>query len=288
MKPDLLILLFLLTFLNGAFCQCNGCESLCSKKYNEVSYLTTHNAYNSKEDGFKLPNQQWNITTQLNSGVRALMIDVFDQSGQLEVYHAYRILGSKPFIDILKEIKVFMDNNENEVITIILECYARSDQIAADFENSGLSKFLYSKTIDEQWKTLEQMIFDNTRLVVLSDKNDAQTGQDWYHYIWDYAAETGYSNNKKEDFNCDFNRGSHNADKKDLFILNHFLSTSVTGVGSQKKSSKVNANPYFIERVRACQLETGKFPNFITVDFHDSGNCREVVDILNNTPDGCP
>ena len=124
MKLTLLILLVFITFYHGAFSQCNGCESLCYKKYNEVAYLTTHNAYNSKEDGFKLPNQKWNITTQLNSGVRALMIDVYDESGQLEVYHGFKILGSKPFLNILKEIKLFMDENENEVLTIILECYA--------------------------------------------------------------------------------------------------------------------------------------------------------------------
>ena len=287
MKAHLLILVLLLAFCHRAFCQCNGCESLCSKRYNEVSFLTTHNAYNSKEDGFKLPNQKWNITTQLNSGVRALMIDVYDESGQLEVYHGFKVLGSKPFIHILKEIKAFMDENENDVVTIILECYASSDQIATDFKNSGLSKYLYPKTIDEEWKTLEQMIIDNTRLVVFSDKNDAQTDQEWYHYIWDYAVETDYSNNKKEDFDCDFNRGRDNAANKDLFILNHFLTNSVTGVGRPNKSKEVNSNPYFLERVKECQQETGKFPNFITVDFYNSGNCWEVVDIINNTSDVC-
>ncbi|MEA3450491.1 MAG: phosphatidylinositol-specific phospholipase C domain-containing protein [Bacteroidota bacterium] len=287
MKPYLLIFLLLMAFFYDALSQCNACVHLCDKRYNEVAYLTTHNAYNSREDGFKLPNQEWNITTQLNSGVRALMIDVYNESGQLEVYHAYKALGSKPFIDILKEIKIFMDENENEIVTIILECYASSDKIAIDFENSGLSKYLYTKNSDEEWKTLVQMIIDNTRLVVFSDKNDAQTGQEWYHYIWDYAVETHYSNNKKEDFSCDFNRGNDNVDNKDLFIINHFLTTSVAGVGNVNKSIEVNFNPYFLERVRDCQLKTGKMPNFITVDFYNLGNCREVVDIINNTSNVC-
>ena len=288
MKLTLIILLVLFTFYHGAFSQCNGCESLCDKKYNEVAYLTTHNAYNSKEDGFKLPNQKWNITTQLNSGVRALMIDVYDESGQLEVYHGFKILGSNPFLNILTEIKLFMDENENEVLTIILECYASADLIANYFENSGLSQYLFTKTNNEEWKTLGQMIIDNTRLVVFSDKNDTHPGLEWYHYVWDYAVETHYSNNKKEDFSFDFNRGRDNIDNKDLFILNHFVTTPVTGVGHPNKSRKVNSNPYFIERVIECQQKTGKFPNFITVDFYNSGNCWEVVDIINNTSDICP
>ncbi len=288
MKPLLIILFVLISFCKSAFCQCNGCQSLCSKRYNEVSYLTTHNAYNSEEDGFKLPNQKWNITTQLKAGVRALMIDVYAESGQLEVYHGFKILGSKPFVDILKEIKVFMDENENEVVTIILECYASFDLIKDCFEKSGLSKYLYTKTVNEEWETLEQMIINNTRLVVLSDKNDAKTGQEWYHYIWDYAVETHYSNNKKEDLSSDFNRGSDSLEIKDLFILNHFLTTSVTGVGRPKKSKEINANPYFIERVKEFQLETGKFPNFITVDFYELGNCLEVVDMINSKILTCP
>ena len=32
--------------------QCNGSFQLCDKKYNEVAFLTTHNAFNSSEDNF--------------------------------------------------------------------------------------------------------------------------------------------------------------------------------------------------------------------------------------------
>ena len=63
--------------------QCNGYESLCIKKYNEVAYLTTHNAYSSFEDGFYLPNQNLNITSQLNQGVRAFMLDVYSEDDEL-------------------------------------------------------------------------------------------------------------------------------------------------------------------------------------------------------------
>lgn len=278
--------LSLLLALNS-FAQCNGCTTLCDKRYDEVSYLTTHNAYNSKEDGFKLPNQNWNISTQLNSGVRALMIDVYEGAEQLEVYHAYRVLGWKPFVDVLGEIKTFLDDNPQEVVTIILECYASADKILADFENSGLSKYLYTKAANQDWNTLEEMINEDTRLVVFTDRNDAIAGQEWYHYVWDYAVETHYSNSKKEDFSCEYNRGSDNAEDKDLFILNHFLTGSLTGVGRYSKSVAANANPYLLERIRECQFATGKLPNFITVDFYEIGDCKAVVDIINETSGIC-
>lgn len=281
MKRDTLLFLLITLKLFCAESQCNGSNTLCTKRYNEVAYLTTHNAYNSKQDGFKFPNQELNITKQLKAGVRALMLDVYDESGTLEVYHAYRALGSKPFSEILKEIKAFMDENEQEVVTLIFECYVTSDQIARDFEASGISKYLYTKTVDQEWKTLEQMITDNTRLVVFSDKDDAKKGQEWYHYLWSFAAETHYTNHKKSDLSSDFNRGSENASNKELFILNHFLTTSITGFGKARKSKKANDFQFLMDRIKQFQLETGKFPNFITVDFCDLGSCKEVVDLMN-------
>lgn len=278
MKSFLFIIYILLLF-HDAFSQCNCYEGLCIKRYNEVAYLTTHNAYNSKEEGFKLPNQEWNISTQLQHGVRALMLDVYEESDELVVYHGYKMLGSKPFVEVLEEIRSFMHENPKEVITIILECYVNSNQIAADLETSGLTKYLYTKSSNEDWKTLGEMISDNTRLVVLSDKSDAQVGQERYHYIWDVAVETHFTNHKLKHFSNQFNRGKENAGAKDLVVLNHFLTKTITGVGSIRKSKK--ANSILVNRITNFQIETGRFPNFITVDFVDIGNAKDAVDILN-------
>ena len=276
--PFILITLLANTYSKS---QCNNSVTLCSKRYNEVAFLTTHNSYNSKADGFKLPNQEWNITTQLHYGVRALMLDVYNVSENLFVYHGYKMLGSRPFIDVLNEIKVFMDKNPQEVITIILECYVNSNLIQDEFERSGLANYIYAKPQNEDWKTLRQMIDDNTRLVVFTDRRDAQIGQEWYQYCWDYAVETSFTNHRIKDFTNEFNRGKENADSKELVIFNHFLTTKVTGVGSIRKSKKANSE--LLDRIQNFQLETGRFPNFITVDFVDIGNAKKAIGQLNAT-----
>ena len=183
----------------------------------------------------------------------------------------------------MREVKIFMDENPNEVITLILECYVNSNQIAADFETSELTKYLYAKSSNEAWKTIREMIKDNTRLVVFSDKNDAQVGTEWYHYIWDYGVETHFTNHKLKDFSNEFNRGKENAETKDLVILNHFLTKRITGVGSIRKSKK--ANSILVDRIKNFQTDTCRFPNFITVDFVDIGNAKDAVDRLNGVFD---
>jgi hypothetical protein len=261
----------------NSYAQCNGHPSLCDKKYNEVAYLTTHNAYSSAEDGFSLPNHNYNIATQLNDGVRAFMIDVYDLLGTTTVYHGSAVLGSEPLQTYLDDIKSFMDNNPNEIITLILECYVTANDIQDELQQSGLGNYIYTHNTNE-WPTLQTMIDNDTRFVLFSDEDDANSSQGWYHYMWNYMVETHYSASDTSDFSCDFNRGDA---ANDLFIFNHFLTHSVTGTGVESKSMICNSNPYFINRVRSCEQEKNKFPNFLTVDFYELGNCFDVVDELN-------
>ncbi len=277
-KCGFFVFLFIISIV-PAFGQCNGSIDLCQKKYNEVAYLTTHNSFNSVDNGFSLPNQNLNILTQLNEGVRALMLDVYDDKNNPMTYHGYKILGSKPFTDFLKTIKTFLDNNPKEVITVILECYTSANAIEKLINETGLSNYLYTHILNTDWPNLQSMINDNKRLIIFSDKDDATQTQGWYHYIWKYAVETGYSAKSINDLNCNFNRGNAS---NDLFILNHFITSSI-GVGVKEKANLANSNPYFMNRVLQCQKETNKFPNFITVDFYDLGNVFDVVNQLNTS-----
>jgi hypothetical protein len=257
-------------FTSNVFSQCNGSIDSCNKRYDEVAYLTTHNAFNSRQDSFLFPNHNTNIEAQLNSGVRALMIDVYEDNGVSVVYHGYSFLGSKPLSTYLNTIKHFLDTNPNEIITIILECYTNANAIENDMSNAGLTNYLHSQNSNSPWSTLQTMINSNKRLVVLSDKSDATSNQDWYHYVWDFAVE-----NKYGEINCDYNRG--NPSNK-LFIYNHFVTSNM---GSVAKARRVNSNPDFLNYVTQCQLLKNKFPNFITVDFYEIGDALEVVNLLN-------
>ena len=262
------ILFFL--FTSNVFSQCNGSIDSCNKRYDEVAYLTTHNAFNSRQDSFLFPNHNTNIEAQLNSGVRALMIDVYDDNGISVVYHNNSFYGQKTLSTYLNTIKYFLDTNPNEIITIILECYTNANAIENDMSKAGLTNYLHSQKSNFPWPTLQTMINANKRLVVLSDKSDATSNQHWYHYVWDFAVE-----NKYGEINCDYNRG--NPSNK-LFIYNHFVTYNTEGVA---KVRRVNSNPYFLNYVTECQLLKNKFPNFITVDFYEIGNSLEVVNQLN-------
>ena len=179
-------------------------------------------------------------------------------------------------LDIFNDIKTFLDNNPNEVVTIILECYVTANDIESEINQSGLSNYLY--THNSVWPTLQNMIDNDNRLVILSDVDDASSSQNWYHYVWDYAVETHYSVGTINDFTCDFNRGNP---ANDLLIFNHFVTDANLGYGLYTESNNVNANTFFINRALDCQNQTNKFPNFVTVDYYELGDGLDVVDQLN-------
>lgn len=260
------------------FAQCNGNAALCEKPYNEVAFLTTHNAYNCTAHNFSLPNQTWGITKQLQDGVRGLMIDVYDVNGVPTVYHGYSILGSQPLSFILEEIYSFMSTHPAEVVTVIFETYTTSAAIDTALNNAGLKPFLFGKQAGMPWPTLQTMIDSGKTLVVFSEKNDGNSSQLWYHYVWNYATETHFSVSDTSLFSCDFNRGNPS---NPLYIFNHFI-TGTLGTGDPAKAEIANSNPFFINRVMQCMQQHNKFPNFITVDFYEKGNAFDVVGYLNS------
>lgn len=169
-----LALVFLSTIVVA---QCNGQSEVCSKKYNEVSFLTTHNAFNAGSESFSLPNQNYGIAQQLQDGVRAFMLDVYSLFGNTVVYHGSFALGYQDVQDDLGEIKSFLDANPNEVVTIILECNVSANTIESELNQAGLFNYLYTQTVGQEWATIQEMIDTDKRLVVFTDVDDASANQ---------------------------------------------------------------------------------------------------------------
>ena len=57
---------------------CNGSESLCDRRVDEVAFPATHNSMSSPDAGFLFPDQQSGIASQLRGGIRGLLIDTHE------------------------------------------------------------------------------------------------------------------------------------------------------------------------------------------------------------------
>jgi len=249
-------------------------DPLLLKPYDQVAWATTHNAMSAGDDGWYVPSQQHDVPTQLRAGVRGLMLDVHEEDGEPWLCHGLCSLGAQPLVEGLAEIAVFMAGEPQAVVTIIFESYISAELMEQAFSASGLLEQAWEQQPGQPWPGLQEMIDQSQRLVVLSDQDDGDQ-LPWLLDIWSLAWETHWHAETPEDLSCEPNRGDpSNA----LFLLNHFLTDPVS---LPELAEEVNHNPFFEERVLACERSSGSMPNFLAVDFYDIGDVLEVAQSLN-------
>ncbi len=268
---------------------CNGHSHLCSRRYDQVRYATTHNAMSNLANGWIGPNQNWDVPAQLEAGVRGLMLDTY-RAGDLNelsqeiqmpgvdpdtayLCHVLCSIGNQLLVDGLSEIREFLDVNRGAVVTLIVESYLNHEITAEAFSAANLTPYAYQHA-GGPWPTLGQMIDADTRLVVLQDVS-VNPSYPWLMNVWDNAFETQFSASVPGDFSCTENRGSTS---NELFIFNHFL-TNV--FGSATLAEQVNFNPLLLNRINECETFHATTANFVTVDFVDIGDTLSTIEALN-------
>lgn len=251
-----------------------------NKKYNNVAFLTTHNAYNyGLDETFNFPNQTYPVSQQLEDGVRGFMLDIYLLDSVPHLYHGASLLGTEPLSLVLSDIHDFLMANPTEILTIIFESYVSADVIATALQDANLNDFLHEQSTENPWPSLQNMIDNDQRLVIFSEsENDSETDYPWYLYVWDYAVDTDYSNHQVTDLTCEFNRGSP---ENELFILNNFITHPTFGFGLIDSAMVINEFDFLYNYCEKCIVEKGKLPNFITVDFYDVGSGLAVTQAIN-------
>lgn len=259
---------------------CNGDAALCERRFDEVAFPCTHNAFAAYEEGFAQinGNQNHGVAQQLVDGVRCMMLDVQDDADETVLCHGPCTLGRLNHLELLLEIAAFLDAHPDEVLTIIYQDDIAVERIVVDLEDSGLAAKTYTHTPGEPWPTLAAMIDADTRLLVTAENGGPPPA--FYHHVWDLTWDTPYTFHSADEFNCSLNRGNQS---NDLFLVNHWVS-SVIDTPSQADAKIVNVFDVLYGRASQCQKETGQLPNFVAVDFYDRGDLFAAVRALNGLP----
>lgn len=273
---------------------CNGDSKLCDRRFDDVAFATTHNSfstlpYASSPLPYAIPNQQSGIKEQLDGGIRAFMLDVHPDLLGPALCHGEgptACLGYHITLDEgLAEIRDFLDKQRYEVVTIIFESYVSPWSIVDAFDRLGLTKYAHEQSTDlsQPWPTLRQMIESNKRLVVMAAKGHQESPPAWFHDAWWFGWETDYELNVFEltwgTAHC--NPSPHRQHRgnvtKPLMTLNHFV-----GAPMPVTAWKVNESSWIIERIEKC-MGQGRVPNFVAVDFWESGDVVNAVHRINRT-----
>ena len=292
----------------GSSGACNNSPSLCSRAYNNVTYLGGHNAAFLRDEstGNSLAgNQYFNATRALDAGVRLLQSRVYMENGTLTLCHSScSLLNAGPLEDWLAAIGRWIDGHPREVVTILLvnSADAAVDDYAAAFRGSGLAEHSYAPEsfgATGDWPTLEQMIDRDERVVsFVTEITHAETAPfilDQFSHVF----ETHFEVTELSGFNCTLDRPTNQNDAATalennfLSLVNHFKYQQLT-VGIQLpdvdsievvNSPGTGAVGNLGRHLESCQAEWGLRPNFVLVDFFDEGDPMAAVDRLNDISD---
>ncbi|KAK4139298.1 phosphoric diester hydrolase [Dichotomopilus funicola] len=244
---------------------CNNSPDLCTRAYNNITHLGAHDSPFVRDPSTRnsvAGNQYYNATVALSAGVRLLQAQVHfsnpsssssssasgeggGDGGVLRLCHTdCRLMDAGRLEDWLGTIRVWLEGNGNEVVTLLL---VNSDDrgrgvFGEAFERAGLGRYGFvpgstsnsttsnssgsnssgsnssgsNSTGPIAWPTLQTLITANTRLVVFiaslpavsssaQETADSQT----YPYLlneFDHVFETAYNITDPSAFNCALDR----------------------------------------------------------------------------------
>ncbi|XP_025883307.1 PI-PLC X domain-containing protein At5g67130 isoform X2 [Oryza sativa Japonica Group] len=236
--------------------------------------------------GLVLPNH---TLLDIKNGVRGLMLDTYDFNNDVWLCHSFQgkcfnFTAFQPAINVLKEIRTFLDGNPSEVITIFLEDYTASGSLPKVFNASGLMKYWFPVAkmpkSGGDWPLLKDMISQNERLLVFTSKKSKEASEG-IAYEWSYVVENQYGNEGMVEGKCPNRAESPAMDSKSqsLVLMNFFTTDpSQTGVCAN------NSAP-LVSMLKTCHdLSGNRWPNYIAVDFYmrsDGGGAPLATDIAN-------
>ncbi|KAI3509512.1 hypothetical protein L1887_24843 [Cichorium endivia] len=265
--------------------------------FNRYSWLTTHNSFarlGERSDTGSVvlapTNQQDSVSSQLDNGVRGLMLDMYDFENDIWLCHSFggkcfNYTAFQPAINVLIEIREFLEKNPTEIITIIIEDYVTSQNgLTNVFNNAGLRKFWFPvarmPNNGGDWPTVDFMVKQNFRLVVFTSKA-AKERTEGIAYQWKYMVENQYGTDGMKSGLCP-NRAESptmNTSSRSLVLMNYFPDTP-----DFTQACKHNSAP-LIDMMNTCHdLDRKRWPNFIAVDFYkrsNGGGAPDAVDMAN-------
>lgn len=259
---------------------CNGHDELCARRYDQVAYPGTHDAYADAADNFGAPDQTYTMTRQLDDGVRVLHLEMQAYDGDVSLCHSVCQIGSQLLVDGFTEVRRFLDSHPREVVTLLMESTnVASDDVAARVHQSGLDRYTHAQAMGAPWPTLGQLIAANQRVITLLAD---QSGTGGTHYSWlldrfAWSWETPWDNQTLADFaQCGADRGTMG---NDLYVVDTYLEDQI--LTTTAHAQLVNDNPFLVDRLLHCQAVAAQLPNYVMVNYYQVGDLFAVVDVLN-------
>jgi len=258
---------------------CNGFSEFCGLSYGNITFVGAHDSYAVGVNNL-FTDQDYNVTQQLNDGIRMLQMQAHNNSGTIQLCHtSCSLFNGGTLQSYLQSVHSWMSTNPNDVVSLLI---VNSDGFAPSaydsvFKAVGLDTLSYTPTsavtTNTAWPSLGSMIDSGKRLVTFMDTkanfNSVPYIIDEFTNMWETAFDVTTT------FDCSVNR-SNGDTSTELYLINHFLDQIVLGQDAPDPqeanvTNGVSGTGSLGAQVQTCVATQGRNPNFMLVDFYEFG-----------------
>ncbi|KAI5462426.1 PLC-like phosphodiesterase [Mariannaea sp. PMI_226] len=269
---------------------CNNYVELCTRKYSNVTVVGCHNSPFVRP-GNSGSNQELDVTTQLNDGIRFLQAQIQWPSNSSVPHFCHTscdLLDAGPITNWLTTVREWVDTHPYDVVTILLGNgnYSKPSLYAPYIEQTGILKYAYSAPYlpmeYDDWPTLGELIVRGKRVIMFLDYEANQTAYPWLLDEFSQMWETPFDP-VDQAFPCTVQRPpnlSKESSQNRLYLMNHNLNAEFNVFGTDLLVPAVsllnqtnNYTGYGSLGLAAnnCRSDWGRAPNFLNVDYYNYG-----------------
>ncbi|EFQ96692.1 hypothetical protein MGYG_08616 [Nannizzia gypsea CBS 118893] len=282
---------------------CNGYAEFCARSYGNITQVVAHNSPFVRP-GNIASNQELDVVTQLNDGIRMLQFQTHMLNGTLYLCHSScDLLNAGTLESYLKKVTDWLKANPYDVVSLLIGNgdFVKVTDFTKPIQSSGLIDLVYTPKQPspdrDDWPTLSEIILSGKRAVVFMDyeanHNEVPYILDEFTYIW----ETPFSPTDRN-FPCVVQRppGLNEADaRKRMYMANHNLNLEISIAGATilvpntvllNETNAVSGYGSLGAMAGNCTEKWDRPPNFLLVDYYNVGNVNgsvlQVAAELNN------
>ncbi|MCI4085001.1 PI-PLC domain-containing protein [Streptomyces sp. MMS21 TC-5] len=268
------------------------------RRLDEVSFLTTHNAFTNYEDSrWSSVNQSESVRAQLDGGVRGLSLDThwYERSTWLcvisfgsdcypsDVYlchgdcktfaGATYALPRQSFHGTMQTVVDFLAAHPQEVVTVFLEDYVSADQLSRSLGRvRGLSDMVFRPdewgVRQNGWPKVADLVTSGKRLLIFSDRSDREHLGVMYDRSWTVSNYWSLGD-LGNDTSCVTRWPDVPLDRQEpgfrrLFTMSHHRNVPTVLTAALDNGAKLR------NRIagQCWPAAGGRDPNYVSVDFH--------------------
>ncbi|KAK0635591.1 PLC-like phosphodiesterase [Bombardia bombarda] len=269
---------------------CNNYPEFCDRKYSNITEVGCHNSPFVRA-GSAAANQQLDVVSQLNDGVRFLQAQIqWPVNGTIPhfCHTTCDLFDAGPITGWLTEVKNWVAAHPYDVVTILLGNgnYSTPDLYVPYIESTGILQYIYTPPVVpmslDDWPTLASMILSGQRVVMFLDYIANQTAYPWLLDEFSQMWETPFDP-LNQSFPCTVQRPPDlqpEDAKKRLYLMNHNLNVEVSLLGASivvPAVSQLNQTNNYTGfgslglAANNCRSDWDRAPNVLNVDYYNYG-----------------